>query len=497
MILKILVKTILSLAFSITVLGGARVKIGVSAMQTAIDPVTGWHYLHHEILAPCTQNLVKLDEGGKIYSDLARRWSVSADGREYTFYLRKTEKFHNGREVTAYDMAYSLNRVMVSKYKSLVGSLLFDLLIEDSRKSKWTDLHKGITVKDKFTLVLKLKKQYPTLLIILSNPTFAVIEKKSIESKQLVFSGEYKISKTSDNELQLEPVKKIDAPIFDIKYIKNDKSLLKALGQGELDYVMGFAEDKSFEKYVELGYRLEGIVTMGNLHSYYNTKKIPNKEFRKDLARLIKHTLKGASTDNPILRDSQTFLPENMLPRSYYKRIISKALSLKSFKKKWASFLGKKKFKFYFRREYTSLEYKERLRNLFQQISNNIDLKFRTIAELLPVLQSRNYDLVQMAYFGVIPDLDGFLALLNQDGKYPYGVYDVSVFFDELRNKRFIRDSYKRKVAYENSLVNFENQFYFIPMHDIYFPVLVKKGVSLTQSRFRHSTFFQSIGKKQ
>ena len=47
-----------------------------------------------------------------IYPDLAKSWEISKDGREYIFPLREGVKFHHGKEMDAYDVKYSMERVM-------------------------------------------------------------------------------------------------------------------------------------------------------------------------------------------------------------------------------------------------------------------------------------------------------------------------------------------------------------------------------------------------
>lgn len=56
--------------------------------------------------------LVRSDPAGsdKIVPALAQRWTVSPDGRTYTFYLRHGLKFSNGQPVTAEDVKWSLDR---------------------------------------------------------------------------------------------------------------------------------------------------------------------------------------------------------------------------------------------------------------------------------------------------------------------------------------------------------------------------------------------------
>jgi len=54
--------------------------------------------------------LVTLDQELDVTPDLASRWEVSADGTRYTFYLRESVQFHNGKPVTAADVKFSLER---------------------------------------------------------------------------------------------------------------------------------------------------------------------------------------------------------------------------------------------------------------------------------------------------------------------------------------------------------------------------------------------------
>lgn len=50
-------------------------------------------------------------ESGKVMPHLAHHWESSADGKLWTFYLRKGVRFHHGRELTAEDAAASLLRL--------------------------------------------------------------------------------------------------------------------------------------------------------------------------------------------------------------------------------------------------------------------------------------------------------------------------------------------------------------------------------------------------
>jgi peptide/nickel transport system substrate-binding protein len=69
--------------------------------------------------------LVRSDPAGgtNIEPSLADRWTVSPDGKTYTFHLRPGIKFSNGQPVTAQDVAWSLNRFGNPKINAAMSSV--------------------------------------------------------------------------------------------------------------------------------------------------------------------------------------------------------------------------------------------------------------------------------------------------------------------------------------------------------------------------------------
>src|SRR5262245_35493521 len=78
-----------------------------------MDPIADTRAPHAHYQAPVWDSLVGFDlEKGGIGPGVAERWERSADGKSWTFYLRKGLKFHNGDPVTAHDVKFSLERIM-------------------------------------------------------------------------------------------------------------------------------------------------------------------------------------------------------------------------------------------------------------------------------------------------------------------------------------------------------------------------------------------------
>jgi peptide/nickel transport system substrate-binding protein len=58
------------------------------------------------------------DDPSKIAPDLAERWTVSPDGKSYTFQLRKGVKWHDGQPFSAADVKASFDRILHPDFKS-------------------------------------------------------------------------------------------------------------------------------------------------------------------------------------------------------------------------------------------------------------------------------------------------------------------------------------------------------------------------------------------
>jgi len=95
------------------------------------------------------ESLVKVDRHGKLVPSLAERWHT-ADNRNYTFFLKKGVRFHNGRELRAADVKFVLERAANPETKHPF--------------QKRYEIIREIIVKDDYTVTVTLKKVGATFL---------------------------------------------------------------------------------------------------------------------------------------------------------------------------------------------------------------------------------------------------------------------------------------------------------------------------------------------
>ena len=95
--------------------GGALIIAYKDDLAT-LDPAIGYDWTNWPTIKMVFDGLLDYDSGTTIQPRIAESLpEVSADGLTYTFKVRQGVKFHNGRELTADDVVYTLTRVLDPK----------------------------------------------------------------------------------------------------------------------------------------------------------------------------------------------------------------------------------------------------------------------------------------------------------------------------------------------------------------------------------------------
>ncbi len=155
---------------------------------TSLDPATAGNV---ENIWPVNQlfnGLVQMDDKLNIIPCIAKTYSISNDGLNYTFNLRTDVFFHDnvcfekgiGRKVIAKDFVYSFNRLYDSRVSSAMSLLT---TIDRTEKTQY----KGFEAVNDSTLLIHLTSPYSAFISILTMKYFSVLPFEAIEYYKLNF----------------------------------------------------------------------------------------------------------------------------------------------------------------------------------------------------------------------------------------------------------------------------------------------------------------------
>ncbi len=169
-------------ALAATPVSGGTLRAALTASPPTLDPHATTHLAVREVGMHMFEGLLTFDAKFQIVPQLAEKWDVSADGKVYTFTLRKGIKFHNGREMSADDVRASVERfrAIAPRRNELDGVAKFEVVSPSVVR---------------FTL----NKADAAFLAAIANPIcqLAVLPKEAVEGKainkaDLIGTGPYK-----------------------------------------------------------------------------------------------------------------------------------------------------------------------------------------------------------------------------------------------------------------------------------------------------------------
>ncbi len=205
-----------------------------------------------DLLQQCYEGLVGWDENSKVAHRLATGWDVSKDGRIYTFHLRKGVKFHNGREMTADDFKWCIERNCNPAVTSTTAATYLAEIVgvKDRLANKAKEVS-GVKVVDPYTLTITIDKARPYWIGKMTYPVAFVFAKEALtdptkpitEKSQMVGTGGFKFDEVRpETEISFVPNKDYyeGAPKIDKlrrPYIGDAPVRLMKYKNGEIDIV--------------------------------------------------------------------------------------------------------------------------------------------------------------------------------------------------------------------------------------------------------------------
>ncbi len=98
---------------------GGMITVTYKDDVATLDPAIGYDWQNWSMIKSLFDGLMDYVPGTtELRPGLAESYEVSEDGTVFTFTLREGVTFHNGREMTAEDVKYSLDRVTTPETQS-------------------------------------------------------------------------------------------------------------------------------------------------------------------------------------------------------------------------------------------------------------------------------------------------------------------------------------------------------------------------------------------
>ena len=208
---------------------GGTLKFAVPGVKPGLDPAhtsTGDAYMLTQAIF---SNLTRVDEHLEPKPQLAQRWEHNANSSVWTFHLVRGAKFHNGREVTADDVVFSIERLLDPKTAS--------------RGMKALGPIKKVSARDRHTVVFELEGPYADLPLQLGNTFARIVAKENLEKigREPIGSGPFRLKEYVPGS-KVVLVRNADyfekgLPYLDEVqqvYVKEYAAQLSALGTGEI-----------------------------------------------------------------------------------------------------------------------------------------------------------------------------------------------------------------------------------------------------------------------
>ena len=173
--------------------------------------------------------LVKVDRHGKLVPWLAERWHT-ADNRNYTFFLKKGVRFHNGRELKAADVKYVFDRAMNPETKHPYA--------------KDYEAIGDIIVKDDSTITFALKSVNASFLQNIARAGSVIYPRETVETMKStpVGTGPFRFEEwvrgdrivlVRNADYHVKGLPKLDRVTY--RFITDPNAVLAALKAGDVD----------------------------------------------------------------------------------------------------------------------------------------------------------------------------------------------------------------------------------------------------------------------
>ena len=299
---------------------GQTLRVGMATQDVGrLDPHFAVSTIDRVAVAWMFNGLVRFKPGSidpsEIEPDLAERWEHSADGRTWTFHLRRGVQFHGGfGELTAEDVAFSLRKA---------GNAQSSAFSADFRAFE------TVEAVDPYTVRIVLRENVPSLLGLISNYSGGyIVSRRAVEQSGADFArapvgtGPFSLERVTPNqsaELTAHPQYFRGAPQIgriSYRFIPSDASRDLAFQNRELDVNYGRADQAWVNRTRQVPNTIVDVFEPGELAILHlNTQQPPFNDIRvrQALAHAVNRAELVRFRGQDVSREAQSVVPRGYL----------------------------------------------------------------------------------------------------------------------------------------------------------------------------------------
>jgi ABC-type transport system substrate-binding protein len=267
---------------------GGSIVVTYKDDVATLDPAIGYDWQNWSMIKSIFDGLMDYEPGTtNLRPGLAESYAVSDDGMTFTFKLRAGVKFHNGREMNAQDVKYSLDRVTNPTTQSPGAGFFGSIKGYDAIASGNTVDLEGVKVIDDSTVEITLSRPDATFLHVMALNFASVVAKEAVDEagddfgKHPMGTGAFKLAEwTLGQRLVFEKnadywragIPYLDQVVFEVG--QEPVVALLRLQNGEVDVPGDGIPPAKFREVMSDPAQAERVVEGGQLHTGYITLNV-------------------------------------------------------------------------------------------------------------------------------------------------------------------------------------------------------------------------------
>ena len=169
-------------SFALAQQQGGNMTVTYKDDISTLDPAIGYDWQNWSIIKSMFDGLMDYEPGTTtLRPQLATSYEVSKDGTTYTFKLREGVRFHNGREMQAEDVKYSLERTLNPETRSPGQGFFLGIRGAQAFIDGQADEVTGIKVVDPATVQITLDEPNASFLHLMAINFSYVVPREEVE----------------------------------------------------------------------------------------------------------------------------------------------------------------------------------------------------------------------------------------------------------------------------------------------------------------------------